>query len=39
MRARDGADADKFGAGDIIDPNDPWAQFEQEEDSDDETTR
>ncbi len=36
VRGRDGADDDKFGTGDIIDPNDPWAQFENEADSDDE---
>ena len=36
LRAREGADADKFGTGDVLDANDPWARFgdagEDEED-------
>ena len=31
LRARDDADSDKFGNGDVLDINDPWAQFEAEE--------
>jgi hypothetical protein len=32
LRAREGADADKFGTGsDVLDLNDPWAQFNDEE--------
>lgn len=29
LKLREGADVDKFGTGDIIDANDPWAQFEE----------
>ena len=36
LRAREGAEADKFGSGDVIDANDPWAQFEEKDDDDDE---
>lgn len=35
LRARDGANVDQFGSGDVIDANDPWGQYEIEENDDD----
>jgi hypothetical protein len=35
LRARDGVDGDKFGTGDdVLDLNDPWSQFENDDDDD-----
>ena len=31
LRAREGANADSFGTGNILDADDPWAQFEPDE--------
>jgi hypothetical protein len=39
LRARDGANADQIGEGDVIDANDPWGQFEREEEDDEETMK
>ena len=40
LRARDGVDADKFGTGDdVLDLNDPWAQFDNDDDDDDKSKR
>jgi hypothetical protein len=38
LRAREGANADQIGEGDVLDSNDPWGQFDKEEE-DDETAK
>jgi len=33
LKAREGAEADRFGMADVIDPNDPWAQYEEDDEN------